>query len=135
MLDATFASPINMRPLDLGVDVAIHSATKYLCGHGDVLGGAACGSKEIIEKIFRHRELTGPSLDAHSAFLMLRSVKTLGLRVQRQNDNALAIARFLHKQAQVERVFYPGLESHPGHDIAKKQMSGFSGVLSFEFKP
>lgn len=134
VVDNTFATPINQSPLVLGADVVIHSATKYLCGHGDVLGGVVCGSKAMIEKIFRHRELTGPSLDAHSAFLMLRSLKTLGLRVQRQNENALAIARFLEEQDKVEQVFYPGLETHPGHDIAKKQMKGFGGVLSFELK-
>ena len=134
VVDNTFATPINQSPMAFGADVVIHSATKYLCGHGDVLGGVACGGKNIIDKIFRHRELTGPVLDAHSAFLLLRSLKTLGLRVQRQNENALAIARFLEKQPQVEQVFYPGLESHLGHDIAKKQMRGFGGVLSFELK-
>jgi cystathionine gamma-synthase len=134
VVDNTFATPINQSPLALGADVVIHSATKYLCGHGDVLGGVACGGKDIIEKIYRYRELTGPSLDAHCAFLLLRSLKTLGLRVQRQNENALAVARFLEKQRQVQRVFYPGLEFHPGHDIAKKQMRGFGGVLSFELK-
>lgn len=134
VVDNTFATPINQSPISLGADVVIHSATKYLCGHGDALGGVACGGKDIIGKIFRYRELTGPSLDANSAFLMLRSLKTLGLRVQRQNENALAIARFLEKQPQVEKVFYPGLETHPGHDIAKQQMRGFGGVLSFELK-
>lgn len=134
VVDNTFATPINQSPLDLGADVVIHSATKFLCGHGDALGGVACGGKEIIEKIFRYRELTGPSLDAHSAFLMLRSLKTLGLRVLRQNENALALARFLETRPQVDRVFYPGLESHPGHEIARKQMSGFGGVLSFQLK-
>jgi cystathionine gamma-synthase len=134
VVDNTFATPINQSPIALGADVVIHSATKYLCGHGDVLGGVACGGKDIIDKIFRYRELTGPSLDAHCAFLLLRSLKTLGLRVQRQNENALAIASFLEKQRQVEHVFYPGLESHPAHEIAKKQMRGFGGVLSFELK-
>ncbi len=134
VVDNTFATPINQSPIALGADVVIHSATKFLCGHGDALGGAACGGKEVIEKIFRYRELTGPSLAVHSAFLMLRSLKTLGLRVQRQNENALALARFLETQPKVERVFYPGLESHPGHEIARKQMTGFGGVLSFELK-
>lgn len=134
VVDNTFATPINQSPLALGADVVIHSATKYLCGHGDVLGGVACGSKAVMDKIYRYRELTGASLDAHGAFLLLRSLKTLGLRVQRQNENALAVSRFLEKQPQVERVFYPGLETHPGHEIAKKQMTGFGGVLSFELK-
>ncbi|NIM17793.1 MAG: aminotransferase class I/II-fold pyridoxal phosphate-dependent enzyme [Candidatus Aminicenantes bacterium] len=134
VVDNTFATPINQSPITLGADLVIHSATKYLCGHGDVLGGVVCGKKDLVETIFRHRELTGPSLDAHSAYLMLRSLKTLGLRVQRQNKNALALAQFLEKQPKVTQVFYPGLESHPGHEIAKKQMSGFGGVLSFELK-
>jgi len=132
VVDNTFATPINQSPITLGADLVIHSATKYLCGHGDVLAGVVCGKKDLVDKIFRHRELTGPSLDAHSAYLILRSLKTLGLRVQRQNENALALAQFLEKQPKVTRVFYPGLESHPGHEIAKKQMNGFGGVLSFE---
>lgn len=132
--DNTFATPINQHPLELGSDLVIHSATKFLCGHGDVLGGVVCGRKDLVEKIYRHRELTGPSLDAHSAFLLLRSLKTLGLRMERHNENALALARFLEEQPQVERVYYPGLESHPGHGIARRQMRGFGGVLSFEIK-
>jgi cystathionine gamma-synthase len=132
VVDNTFATPINQSPITLGADLVIHSATKYLCGHGDVLAGVVCGKKDLVDKIFRHRELTGPSLNAYSAYLLLRSLKTLGLRVQRQNENALALAQFLEKQPKVTRVFYPGLESHPGHEIAKKQMSGFGGVLSFE---
>lgn len=134
VVDNTFATPINQLPITLGADLVIHSATKYLCGHGDVLGGVVCGRKDLVEKIFRHRELTGPSLSAFSAYLLLRSLKTLGLRVQRQNQNALALAQFLEKHPKVTRVFYPGLESHPGHEIAKKQMSGFGGVLSFELR-
>jgi len=134
VVDNTFATPINQSPVALGADLVIHSATKFLCGHGDVLGGVVCGRKDLVEKIYRHRELTGPSLDAHSAFLLLRSLKTLGLRMERHNENALALARFLEKQSQVERVYYPGLESHPGHEIARRQMHGFGGVLSFEIK-
>jgi cystathionine gamma-synthase len=134
VVDNTFATPINQSPVALGADLVIHSATKFLCGHGDVLGGVVCGRKDLVEKIYRHRELTGPSLDAHSAFLLLRSLKTLGLRVQRHNENALALARFLEKQPKVERVYYPGLESHPGHGIARRQMRGFGGVLSFEIR-
>ncbi len=134
VIDNTFATPINQSPIALGADLVIHSATKYLCGLGDVLGGVVCGGKDLVDKIFRYRELTGPSLSAHSAFLLLRSLKTLGLRVQRQNENALTLAQFLEKQSEVARVFYPGLPSHPGHEIAKKQMRGFGGVLSFELK-
>jgi cystathionine gamma-synthase len=103
-----------------------------LCGHGDVLGGVVCGIKNLVERIFRYRELTGPSLQAQEAYLLLRSLKTLGLRVQRHNDNAMAVARYLEQHPKVESVYYPGLESHPGHEIAKGQMRGFGGVLSFE---
>ncbi|NIM47816.1 MAG: aminotransferase class V-fold PLP-dependent enzyme, partial [Gemmatimonadales bacterium] len=122
VVDNTFATPINQTPIALGADLVIHSATKFLGGHGDVLGGAVCGRKDLIAKIYRYRELTGPSLDPHAAFLLLRSLKTLGLRVQRQNHNALALARFLEQHPKVVRVHYPGLESHPGHDTAIRQM-------------
>ncbi len=134
IVDNTFATPINQNPIALGADLVIHSATKYLGGHGDVLGGLVCGREDLVEKIFRYRELTGPSLDAFSAYLVLRSLKTLGLRVERQNENALTLARFLEGHPNIERVYYPGLESHPGHEIARRQMSGFGGVLSFELK-
>lgn len=134
IVDNTFATPINQNPIAFGADLVIHSATKFLGGHGDVLGGVVCGRQDLIEKIFRYRELTGPSLDAFSAYLLLRSLKTLGLRVQRQNENALALARFLEGHAKVERVYYPGLESHLGHEIAQRQMAGFGGVLSFELQ-
>ena len=134
IIDNTFATPINQNPIALGADLVIHSATKFLGGHGDVLGGVVCGRRDLVEKVYRHRELTGPSLQAHSASLLLRSLKTLGLRVQRQNENALGIARFLEQHPKVERVYYPGLESNPGHEIAKRQMYGFGGVLSFAVK-
>ena len=134
IVDNTFATPINQNPILLGADVVLHSATKFICGHGDVLGGVVCGNKEIIEKIFRYRELTGPSLNAHDAYFLLRSLRTLGLRVQRHNENALAVATFLESRPQVERVYYPGLKSNTGHEIAKRQMTGFGGVLSFELK-
>ncbi|MCE5209508.1 MAG: PLP-dependent transferase [Chloroflexi bacterium] len=132
--DNTFATPINQNPIALGTDLVIHSATKYLCGHGDLLGGVVVGSTELVKKIYEFRELTGPMLDAFSAFLLLRSLKTLGLRVERQNANAMAMARFLEAQPQVKSVFYPGLESNKGHEIAKKQMRGFGGILSFDLK-
>lgn len=134
VVDNTFATPINQLPLSLGADVVIHSATKYINGHGDVLGGIACGNREIIKKIYRYRELTGPSMDAHVAFLLLRSLKTLGLRIQRQNENALELARFLQNLEGVSAVFYPGLETHPAYEVARQQMTGFGGVLSFELK-
>jgi cystathionine gamma-synthase len=132
IIDNTFATPINQNPINLGADLVIHSATKFLGGHSDLLGGVICGNRDIVEKVYRFRELTGPSLDAHRAHLLLRSLKTLGLRVQRHNENAMAMARFLEQHPKVGRVYYPGLESHPGHEIAKRQMSGFGGVLSFE---
>jgi cystathionine gamma-synthase len=132
VVDNTFATPINQTPLALGADLVIHSATKFLCGHGDALGGVLCGDQALVERVYRHRELSGPALQSHEAYLLLRSLKTLGLRVQRHNDNALAVARFLEQHPQVVGVYYPGLEGHPGHAIARRQMNGFGGVLSFE---
>jgi len=134
VVDNTFATPINQQPISLGADLVIHSATKFLGGHGDVMGGVVCGREDLVEIIYQHRELTGPSLDPNSAFLLLRSLKTLGLRVQRHNENASALASFLEVQPQVAGVNYPGLKSHPGREIAGRQMSGFGGVLSFELK-
>ena len=134
VVDNTFATPVNQNPIAFAADLVIHSATKFLSGHGDVLGGVVCGRKELVRKIYHYREIVGPSLDAHAAQLLLRSLKTLGLRVQRQNENALALARFLDGRVNVEKVYYPGLESDPGHEIAKRQMRGFGGVLSFELK-
>jgi len=131
IVDNTFATPINQNPVALGADLVIHSATKYLGGHSDVLGGVLCGRRDLVEKVYRYRELTGPSMQAHTASLLLRSLKTLGLRVKRQNENALALARFLEGHPKVERVYYPGLESHTGHEIARRQMLGYGGVLSF----
>jgi cystathionine gamma-synthase len=131
VVDNTFATPINQRPLELGADIVIHSATKFLGGHADALGGAACGSAELIARIYHFREITGACLDPMAAYLLLRGMKTLHLRIQRQNETALAVARFLASHPEVTNVFYPGLESHPGHDIARRQMRGFGGVLSF----
>lgn len=134
VVDNTFATPINQQPLALGADLVIHSATKFLGGHGDVMGGVVCGSADLVGKIYRFRELTGPSLDPHSAHLLLRSLKTIGLRMQRHNSNALHIARFLEDHPKVERVIYPGLESHPAHSVAARQMRDYGGVLSFELQ-
>ncbi len=131
VVDNTFATPINTNPLQLGADLVLHSGTKFLGGHADALAGIICGSKELIEPIFRYREITGATLHPMSAYLMIRGMKTLALRVQRQNENALAIARFLKGHPFVKDVFYPGLETHKNYDIAKKQMRGFGGVLSF----
>jgi cystathionine gamma-synthase len=134
IVDNTFATPINQNPVTLGADLVIHSATKFLGGHGDVLGGLVCGREELVERVYRYRELTGPSLDAFSAYLLLRSLKTLGLRVQRQNENAVVLAHYLEGHPKIDRVYYPGLKNHPGHEIARRQMAGFGGVLSFEPK-
>jgi cystathionine gamma-synthase len=131
--DNTFGTPINQHPIDLGADLVVHSATKFIGGHNDLLAGVVCGNSELVKKIYRYRELVGPSLDPHRASLLLRSLKTLALRVERQNQNALAMARFLEDHAKVLKVNYPGLERHPMHRIAKKQMpGGYGGVLSFE---
>jgi cystathionine gamma-synthase len=132
VVDNTFATPINQTPLSLGADLVIHSATKYLGGHNDLTGGVVVGSEALVKVIYRYRELTGASLDAHRAHLLLRSMKTLALRVERQNQNAMAMARFLEDHPKVGQVLYPGLENHPQHAVAKKQMHGFGGVLSFE---
>jgi len=131
VVDNTFATPINQLPLELGADITLHSASKYLGGHADALGGVICGSAELVEKVYHYREINGATLAPMDAYSLLRGMKTLKLRVQRQNDNAMAVARFLQKHPMVDQVNYPGLESHPGHDIAKEQMSGFGGMLSF----
>ena len=111
----------------------IHSATKFLGGHADALGGVVAGEAGLVEAIFRRREITGATLHADAAYLLLRGMKTLALRVERQNANALAIARHLRDHPGVARVFYPGLEDHPNHDVARRQMpGGFGGVLSFQ---
>lgn len=132
--DNTVATPINQNPLALGSDVVIHSASKFLGGHGDALGGAIAGSKNLVDRVFHYREINGAALDPFAAYLLARGMKTLELRVERQNQNALAVARFLERHGAVERVFYPGLESHPQRDIAVKQMHGFGGMLSFTLR-
>jgi len=134
VVDNTFATPINQQPLNLGADLVLHSATKFLGGHADVLGGIVCGSKDLVEQIYHFREITGAALEPAAAYQLLRSLKTLHLRVREQNQNALAIASFLGGHSQVEAVFYPGLKNSEGHEIAAGQMSGFGGVLSFQVK-
>lgn len=134
VVDNTFATPINQKPLLLGADLVIHSATKYLGGHSDVMGGLVCGGSDLIQRIFQFREINGASLHANAAYFIIRGMKTLELRVQRQNQNALHIARFLQGHSKVKDVYYPGLESHPGHAIAKQQMSGFGGMLGFTLR-
>jgi cystathionine gamma-synthase len=131
VVDNTLATPINQRPLELGADLVVHSATKFLGGHADALGGVVCGRKYQVNRIYHFREINGACLEPMSAYLLLRGMKTLHLRVQRQNENALQIARFLESHPRVAKAFYPGLASHENHDIACRQMSGFGGVLSF----
>jgi cystathionine gamma-synthase len=132
--DNTFASPINQKPLELGVDLVVHSGTKYLNGHSDTLCGFLCGSKELVKEVFHYREINGASLHPETAYMVIRGIKTLELRVERQNENAMAVAGYLKNHPKVSEVFYPGLPSHPGHEIAEKQMRGFGGVLSFSLK-
>ena len=131
VVDNTVATPINQNPLALGADLVIHSATKYLGGHADALGGALCGRRELVRQVFHHREITGASLDPMSAYLLLRGMKTLELRIERQNASAMKIARWLEGQPRVEHVNYPGLETHPQHVVAAEQMRGYGGMLSF----
>ncbi|SFS97800.1 cystathionine gamma-synthase family protein [Marininema halotolerans] len=134
VVDNTFATPINQHPLTLGADLVIHSATKFLGGHADALGGVVCGSKDLIEKVYHFREINGATLDPMAAYLLLRGMKTLHLRVRQQNQSALTIARFLKQHPLVEAVYYPGLTDHTHHEIAVKQMSGFGGVMSFSLR-
>ncbi len=131
LADNTFATPINQNPLRLGADLVIHSATKFLGGHADALGGVICGDPDLVRRVFHYREITGATLDPMAAYLLIRGMKTLALRIERQNENALAIARWLREQPAVDDVFYPGLETHPHHDVAARQMRGYGGVLSF----
>ena len=134
MIDSTFATPVNQRPVEWGADLVVHSCTKYHGGHNDLLAGAVLGRAPLISAIRDLRGVLGGTLDAQSAFLLLRGIKTLALRVERQNASALRIARFLEKHPRVSRVFYPGLESHPDHAIARAQMSGFGAVISFQVR-
>lgn len=131
LVDNTFATPINQNPLALGADLVLHSATKFLCGHSDAMGGLLTGRKDLVQKVFQFREITGASLQADPAYMIARGMKTLELRIERQNASAMTIARYLQAHPKVAAVYYPGLESHPGHAIAKAQMRGFGGVMSF----
>jgi len=131
VVDNTFATPINQNPLDLGADLVLHSATKYLCGHSDAMGGVLAGSRELVQKVFHFREINGASLQADPAYMIARGMKTLELRISRQNESAMKIANYLNGHSKVSQVFYPGLETHIGHAIAKSQMKGFGGILSF----
>ena len=132
LIDNTFASPVNQNPADFGIDIIIHSATKYMGGHSDICAGAVAGSHEHIDRIFQLAKNLGGSLSDYTVWLLERSLKTMGIRVRAQNENALKLANFLDQHPDIENVYYPGLESHPNHQIAKAQMHGFGGMLSFE---
>jgi cystathionine gamma-synthase len=134
LIDATFATPYNQRPLEWGVDVVIHSATKYLGGHNDLLAGAVLGSRDVVGAIRALQGITGAVTDPFAAYLLVRGLKTFALRVERQNANAQALAEFLAGHPRVAAVHYAGLPSHPEHAIARKQMRGFGGVVSFEVR-
>lgn len=132
MIDNTFASPINQNPIDFGIDVILHSATKYMGGHSDICAGVIAASQEHMDKIFQTAICFGGSLSDYTVWLLERSIKTMGIRVNAQNDNAMKMATYLNASEDVETVYYPGLETHPSHALAKSQMKGFGGMLSFE---
>jgi cystathionine gamma-synthase len=132
VIDSTFATPINQQPLEMGIDVVIHSATKYLAGHNDILAGVVIGSREILDQVRETQAMIGAICDANTAYLLLRGLKTLTLRVTRQNETAMQVAQFLESDPRVKRVYYPGLPSHPQYTTASEQMDGFGGVVSFE---
>ena len=134
VVDNTFATPINQNPLQLGADIVLHSASKYLGGHADALGGVICGSRELVKKVYHYREINGATLSPMDAYSFIRGMKTLKLRVERQNESALKVAKWLQQHPMIEQVNYPGLESHPNHDVAKRQMRGYGGMLSFSVK-
>ena len=132
MIDNTFASPVNQNPADFGIDIMIHSATKYMGGHSDICAGAVAASKEHIDRILNLARSLGGSLSDYTVWLLERSIKTMAIRVKAQNRNAKKLAKWLDNYPLVDRVYYPGLKSHPDHEIAKRQMSGYTGMLSFE---
>jgi cystathionine beta-lyase/cystathionine gamma-synthase len=134
LIDNTFPSPVNFRPAEWGFDLSLHSCTKYLNGHSDIVAGAIIGRRELVNKIKHRLDRLGGTLDPHAAFLLHRGMKTLAVRMRQHNESALQIARFLQKHPAVEKVYYPGLESHPRHGRARELFNGFSGMISFEVK-
>ncbi len=134
IVDNTFASPVLQKPLSMGFNMVVHSASKYLAGHSDVIAGAAAGSKLLIDKVRANIIQIGGSMDPEAAFLLIRGMKTLGVRIERQCRTAMAVAKFLEKHPKIARVHYPGLASHPDHKLAMRQMSGFGAMLAFEHK-
>jgi methionine-gamma-lyase len=131
-IDSTIATPVNQRPLELGADIVVHSATKYLGGHSDLIAGVVIASRELIARIWGAHHILGSTLGPFEAWLLLRGLRTLEMRVDRHNHNALAVARAMEAHPRVTRVYYPGLASHQGHEIAKRQMRGFGGLVSIE---
>jgi cystathionine beta-lyase/cystathionine gamma-synthase len=134
LIDNTFASPVLQKPIEMGFDIVLHSATKYLAGHSDVIAGAAAGSHARMEKVRDMIIYLGGSMDPEAAFLLIRGMKTLELRVLRQCATAMIVARYLAKHPKVARIHYPGLPSHPDHQLAKRQMRGFGAMLAFDLK-
>lgn len=132
MIDSTFATPINLRPFEHGIDLIVHSATKYLAGHNDVMAGVVTGNPGLVGLTRDLRHVFGAVVDPHAAYLVQRGIKTLGLRVPQQNHNAMELAKLLEAHPKVRQVWYPGLPSHPHHEVARKMMSGFGGVVTFE---
>ena len=133
-VDSTFATPVNQKPANLGADIVIHSASKFIEGHNDVIAGVATGNEEFISKIDNMRRNLGSSLDPHAAYLVLRGLKTLKVRMDAINKSAFMIAKFLEETGKVKRVIYPGLESHPDHNVARYILDGYGGVVSFEIE-
>jgi len=134
LIDSTFSTPLNQRPLEFGIDIVLHSCTKYLAGHNDILAGAVLGCRALVEEIRALHKAIGGVIDPHCCYLLLRGLKTFALRTERHNQTGLAVARFLEGHPAVKRVYYPGLESHPHHKIAVDQMEGFGGVVTFDVK-
>ena len=134
LIDSTFATPLNQRPIEFGMDLVLQSATKYLGGHNDILAGAVLGKKELVDKIRDLHKSMGGLIDPHCCYLLLRGLKTFPLRVQKQNETALKIAEFLENHPRIKKVYYPFLKSHPHYEVAKEQMAGGGGVVTFEIK-
>jgi len=134
IIDSTLATPYNQRPLEQGIDIVIHSTTKYLGGHNDLMGGVVLGKTDFIAAIKEFRGVLGGIMDPHSAYLLIRGLKSFALRMERQNSNGIKLARFLSQHPKIRKVYYPGLETHPQHELAKRQMNGFGGVVSFEIE-
>ena len=134
IIDSTFATPINIRPVEYGADIVLHSATKYLGGHHDLFAGVVAGNSVILDRVQQYRDVLGGIIDPHTSYLLLRSLQTLPIRMKVHNENAQAIAEWLENRKEVERVWYPGLKSHPDYGLAKKYLNGFGGVITFTLR-